>query len=519
MIQTSDKYKENIKADTELIQCRAELSFVPPGATEGAVVSATPAQSVSRIDQLKNGSFGMDANWGTLEKGRIVLDGSVTFIPPDNTRQIGFFSEGMCDENGVFAVPEQVEYLFNTVYDIVGVSIAFDDLGGEWASELDLTAYDESGNELQTMTFANHKALFYAEIRQHGVKKLVVSVKKWNVGERYCKISQIVPGIILSFASEGIFEFEFEESIDPFSSTVRFPEVTLVFDNTDNEFNIINPNGLISFLRQKMKTVPKLDLIAGARTESIGMGQFYLYSFPKTDQADEAKVSCRPSIAFELGNYETTGRTLQTVEEAVAILFENVEEPVVIDEELKNIHVNQYIGEDIPIHTAMAYLAIACCGYWKFERDGSYRLKKWALPEEMTNDIDYDNMWSKPATSMGEKYTSCTTKYYVWDETNQSLKGTDVTVAAEDDDGTALNITSYFICSEEQAREVAKAYMDYKNLRLSHTAQYRGDMSIEAADGITIQNDFAHSEVIVMTHSLTFDTEGLTGSIVGRGLD
>jgi hypothetical protein len=39
------------------------------------------------------------------------------------------------------------------------------------------------------------------------------------------------------------------------------------------------------------------------------------------------------------------------------------------------------------------------------------------------------------------------------------------------------------------------------------------------ADGLTIQNDFTKSEVIVMIHSLTFDTEGLTGTITGMGLD
>lgn len=519
MIQTSDKYKENIKGDTELIQCRAELSFVPPGATEGTEISTTECLSVAHPQQLKNGSFGMDANWGTLEHKRIVLDGSVSFIPKNNAQQIGFFSAGMCDSEGYFSPAEEVTYTFDALYDIAGVSIAFDDLGGEWAEELDIKAYDGADALLSSLSFINNKALFYTEIRQRNVKKLVFSFKKWNKGLRYCKVSQIVPGIILSFASEGIFELDFEESIDPFSSSLRFPETTLVFDNTDNEFNIINPDGFASFLRQKMKTVPKLDLIVGARTDSIGMGQFYLYSFPKTDQPNEAKVYCRPSIAFELGNYKNDGRGLQTVEQAVSILFANIQEPVVIDEELKNIQVNQYIGDDIPIHTAMAYLAIACCGYWKFERDGSYSLKKWKLPEVMTNDIDYENMWSKPSISMGERYTCCTVRYYYWDSTNSTLKGTDVTVKADEDDGQQLSITSYYICSEAQAVEVAQAYMAFKNLRLTHIVDYRGDMSIEAADSLTIQNDFTKSKVIVMTHSLTFDTEGLTGTITGRGLD
>ena len=97
--------------------------------------------------------------------------------------------------------------------------------------------------------------------------------------------------------------------------------------------------------------------------------------------------------------------------------------------------------------------------------------------------------------------------------------GTDVTVTAEENDGVELGLSSYFICTEEQARQVAQAYMDYKNLRLELTASYRGDMSLEAADGVTIQNDFEESEVIIMRHALTFTEEGLTGTIVGRGLN
>lgn len=99
------------------------------------------------------------------------------------------------------------------------------------------------------------------------------------------------------------------------------------------------------------------------------------------------------------------------------------------------------------------------------------------------------------------------------------MLGTDVAVTEEENDGAELGITSYFICSEAQAKEVAQAYMDYKNLRLEHTASYRGDMSLEAADGVTIQNDFEESEVIIMRHALTFTEEGLTGTIVGRGLN
>lgn len=519
MIPVTEKYKEGIKADTELIQCRADLSFVPPGATEGATLDLPDARGCSIIGQLMNGSFGMDGKWAFLEPNRLILDGSISFLEEGSGKQVGLIGNNVCDETGAFADPENITIILDKEYDIPAISVAFDDLGEEWATEMDITCYDANGNNLGTNSFVNNKDIFIGEVRHKNVKEIVFSIKKWNVPNRVCKVSQIVPGYVLSFVSEGIHDFDYEDEINPFSSAISFPEYTITFDNTDNDFNIINPNGLISYLRQKMRVVPKLDLITGVRTDTIGMGQFYLFSFPKTNQPDEAKVVCRPAIAFETGDYYHSGKETQSVEEAVAILFANISEPVNIDEDLKSIRVNQYIGDDVPIHTALGYLAIACCGYWKFERDGSYSLKKWEIPSEMLDAITYDNMWSKPSISMGEKYTACTVKYYTWDAENEKIVGTDVTVEAEENTGTKISITSYFICSEEQARQVAQTYMAYKNLRLTHSVPYRGDMSLEASDSVTIQNDFEESEVVILKHSLSFSAEGLTGTIVGRGLN
>lgn len=519
MIQVSDKYKEGIKADTELVECKAELSFVPPGAIEGAEVKVSTARECTQLNQMMNGSFGMDGKWATLEPNRMILDGSISFFQESMERQVGFVGNRVCNENGVFLEPDQITMVLDTSYDILAVSVAFDDLGEEWATEIDITSYDANGDEIGTVSFSNDKSMFFGEIRHQNAKEIVLTVKKWNVGNRVCKISQIAPGYILSFASEGIFDFEFEECINPFNSAITFPESTITFDNTNNEFNIINPNGMISYLRQKMRIAPKLSLISGVRTDAVGMGNFYLFDFPKTDQANEAKVTCRPSIAFETGNYANSGKGTQTVEEAVAILFANISEEVIIDDELKGILVNQYIGDDVPIHTALGYLAIACCGYWKFKRDGSYWLKKWEIPETMLDSIVYDNMWAKPSISMGEKYTSCTAKYFAWDAENEKITGTPVTVNAEESGGGSLNITSYFICSEEQAKQVANTYMAYRNLRLEHSVSYRGDMSLEAGDAVTIENDFEHSEVIILKSIITFSTEGVMGKIVGRGLN
>ena len=59
----------------------------------------------------------------------------------------------------------------------------------------------------------------------------------------------------------------------------------------------------------------------------------------------------------------------------------------------------------------------------------------------------------------------------------------------------------------------------FENYRLTHKADYRGDPSIEAGDSVLIENDFQKSKVFILKHLITFDSNGLTGSISGVGVD
>ena len=454
MIQVSDKYKENINSDTELMECRAELSFVPPGADDGAVIASSQEAELSFRSQASNGDFNMAAKWGSLEPGRILLDGNISFQSTERPRQYGFWSKQLCDENGIFKNMPVIEYVMKDSYDVIGVSIAFDDMGGEYAKELSIAYYNVENQPLCEKAFENNGVLFYGELRQKAVKKICVSIGKWSIPRRMCKICQIVPGTILSFETEGILGFESTELITPFASTVTFPEYTLTIDNFAGEWNIVNPDGLAAYIRQRMVTIPKLCLITGERTEVIQMGKFYLYSWPQNDNEGEVKITCRSSLAFMSDNYSLTAKTQQTVEQACEHIFSGINEKINIDDELKSIAVNTYIGKDISKLDAMAQLAIACCGYWKFERTGEISLKNCVIPET-TNDIDYDKMWSKPSIEQGQAYSACTTKYYT--VSGGKLVGTEVSIEAETGAvGESFSVpNSYFICSEPQARLVA----------------------------------------------------------------
>ncbi len=312
------------------------------------------------------------------------------------------------------------------------------------------------------------------------------------------------------------YSFDFTEVIKPFETAITMPEFTVKFDNSSKKFDIINPLGLMAFLRKKMKVTTQIGVKTSAGYEYVSTGDFYLYGWPDDSQEDAASLTCRPSMAFATQYYVAPGTGTQTVADAAAIIFANVSEAYTIETELQSVVVNQYIGDNITLLSAMGQLAVACCGYWQIGRDGTYNLKKWQYAAP-TNSIDYDNAWEKPKINQKELVTSVNVKYYSWDGIKEMLKDYDNIVSMADNSGEMVEIQSSFIPTKAQADIVAAAALNFYSLRLKFEESYRGDMSIETGDNVTLETDYDDSEVMILEHNLTWDESGLDGTIKGLG--
>lgn len=518
MIETTDGYKAAIKADTEQDSFTVTFGFMPPGSVEGCELDSAEEASLSRLQQVKNGTLEMSAKWGTLERDRFRLDGSYTLMDDrDPAQHFGFFSSVLCDRHGVFSAPPFVDYTFNAAYDLIGVSVYFDAPGGEWASEFIVEYFGYGDTLLQTQTVQNDRVVCLVDMQGIGVKRFRVTVNRWNVPERRAKIAQILPGQIYLFSPENAYEFSFSESIRPFESAVTLPEFTVVFDNADKRFDIVNPKGVVSFLRKKMRVSARLGILVEGAVEEINAGDFYVYAWPDDTQEDKASLTCRPSMAFENRYYENTGRGVQTAQAAAGIIFADIDEAFTVAPELQGIEVNQYIGDDVPKIDAMGQLAVACCAYWKIGRDGTYHLTPWR-PPEATNTVDYDNAWSKPSISQRQRYTSVNVKGYSWSSLREQQVSTDHIIALAPDDGEMKTISCPFI-TDARAELVAQAALAYYGLRLSYSVSYRGDPSIEAGDTVQIENDYALSGVCVFEHEIEFDADKkMSATLKGVGV-
>ena len=513
-IETSAAYKAAIKADSEMTRFEAEFGFIPAGSREGSVVTSTDQHELSRIAQMRDG-LGEMLLYATLEPGGWPLDGTRVIIDPeDSSQQIGYMSNSICGADGVFTVPPPITYTMDAAYDIIGVTLFFGEL--EWATSVTIKYYNASNALINTGTFANDRRIMAVEFPQAGVKKIVVSINAWNLPLHCAKACEIIPGEVFIFDPDNTFSFEFTESIKPFETALEFPQFIIKFDNTDKKFDVVNPSGLMAYLRQLMQIFSKIGILTSAY-DYVSTGNFFVYSWPDTSQDDSAQLVCKPKIAFKNNLYYVApGTGTQTVAQAAAVIFGLASMTnYTVHASLQSITVNQFIGKDVPLVNAMGQLAVAAGGYWKFNRDGSYSLLPFAIPSA-SNSVDFDNMWTKPSIVQEKKITSVNVKYYVWNGVDSLTETNNVVTATINDGAAASDICSCFVPTAARANAIGALALSYHAMRLSHSVSYRGDMSIEAGDVITVENDYGDCDVLIKKSTITWDVENkLNGSFAG----
>lgn len=514
-IETSAAYKAAIKADVEVSTFEAEFGFIPDGSREGSAVTVGNQHALSRASQVNDGD-GDILRYATCETNRWVLNGTMDFIDDATTdQQVGWISQSMSDDDSVFQSPPPIIYEMDREYDIIGVTLFFDTV--EHATNLTIYYYSAAGVLLTSAPFDNNARVAAFEYPQAGVKRILVKMNKWSKPGRMVKCCEILPGEVFVFDPKNTISFEYSEAVNPFETAIEFPQFTIEFENTSKRFDIVNPTGLMAYLRKMMGISSKLGVLSSA-FEFVSTGDFFVYSWPDTPQEDSARLVCKPEMAFytKVSYVGAAPSTMQTVAAAAGGMFALAGiSNYTVHDNLKNIIVNGHIGDNVPLPNAMGQLAVAAGGYWRFERDGSYSLLPYELPAA-SNIVDYDNMWERPDIEQSAKITAVNVKYYVFDAQGECTEYDNVVTAGINDGSQADDICSCFIGSASRANAVGALALQYYALRLAHDVSYRGDMSIQAGDVIETENDYGSCNVFVTQHKFAWDREDkLSGSFEG----
>lgn len=522
MQNVSNEYKESVYAPIRTTKGRVTFDISDVTA-RGDVndISTTTESILSNKQQLINQKREQSFNLATWEPNRFKLDGSFVF-PDDsisNNGELGFVSDNLCNENGIFELEPTLIFTFGGPHSSMGITLTFDVLNEEYATEFIINAYDSSNNLILSKHVIDNDLVQVAPLDQfYQYKKIEVIIKKWNKPYRRCRVAEVDFGVVKVYTDNNLIKMDYVEEMDIITKNLPAAEFEFIVDNSNKDFNILNPDGFYKALQERQNVVPEIGVLVGTTTEYIQLGNFYLMEW-KSDEGSLTATFTARNIIDLMSSYDyenlvaKTGYTLYDMAEDIFAIcgITNYE----IDIAVQNIFTNGLIKKN-NCRNILQFIAIAGMCNVYVDRNNKLILKQNpSTLSDSVDTIDLDNMYQVPKIELDKVIKSVTVSYYsdldtplTYTETNTNVKeGENLKV----DNNTLINTLS-------QATNVAKWILRQLNYRARYSVNWRGNPAHELNDIVTIEDAYNQNRSSITT-KIEMTYQGyLEGKTEARGL-
>lgn len=514
MIKVSQKYKESVYAPTRRTTAKVSFEILDNEAYNDNVAIVTGEAPISRKNQLTNKIRNMSHKYATFEKDYFKLDGSF-YIPPkpnEDESELGWWSDDICDENGIFTPYQVLEFDFTEEHNSMGLTITFDVLTKEYASDFDIEVYRIDGTLIHTENVVDNDKPTYVMI--HGLDnygKIIITIKKWVKPFRRVRITEVDFGVIKDYEDDKLVNLNIIEEINIISDRIPSNEIRFTIDNSSREFNILNPEGFYRFLKERQDVKASIGIeISENEFEFIPMGKFYLTEWQSDEGALTTTFIARDIFELLENKEYTSINNTNLYDLAEDILLKANVEDYYIDGELKNITTS---GFEKPLNSrkALQYLGIAGKSAIYQDRQGTLQIKQFKVLDERDTqyiyfagpdmftgmvytavdegydmkNITFDNVYKEPQIKLDKLLYSLVMVIHNGEEKeevtfyNEGVKG-----------GNSFKIDNPLINSLEHAQEVAEWIISEYNLRAIYNINWRQNPALECGDIVLVEDSF-----------------------------
>ena len=537
MIEVNQFYRDAIYAPVRKTTARVKFEILDNSAYEDYNISTSPEAVISRKNQLINKVRETSFKYATWEKNYFKLDGSYR-IPPRNdvidNNELGWWSDDICDSEGIFDTSQVIDLTFDTIHSSPGITLNFDIKNKEYATDFEINVFDEDDNVIYSLNESNNtKEIYLIPVPIEGYKRITISINKWNKGYSRAKVVEIDFGILQEYTDEKIKSIDIIEEISIADENIPSSESTVVLDNQDRVFNVLNRDGLNRFLQDRQEI--KIDI--GVETspdeyEYVSMGVFYLRDW-KTDEGAISTTLTSRDIIDVIGteDYEgTIGTNLYDLAED--ILSSVGVEKYNIDIGLKLIPTNGF-DKKIKVRQALQHIAVASKAVVYQDRLGILQIKRFELLDEHTTymiyagtdmycgmvtpsidrDIDMrelklDQIYAEPQIKLDKLLKSVTFKIQDIEHmfSNPGVR-----------EGENIQIDNPLILTLQHAEGIAQWIIYESNLRAIYDIRWRQNPALECGDIIKVHDSFgSNKQSRILRNEFAYDG-ALDGNITSRG--
>lgn len=494
---------------------KVQFEVVDVNAAEDATPMVTSQAEISKLEQVHNRNTENTNKIATLEPNYFLLDGSFVLPDENDNGEIGWWSGEISDVQG--NINQVLEFNFIESHSSIGFTVIFDDKANEYAADFVIQVYGENNMLLgEDIVIGNNSSKYISDMPVDNYRRVKLTFTKTSKPFRRVRVCEVVFGIIEVFNKDNTSElnvlYEASLNADVFSSH----ELSIVIDNKDRKYNMINPRGIYRFLQQGQ--VLKAELGVGPTSnnvERVNLGKFY-YSY---SQAEDDSLTARITandLAYTLINTRcrlgTTGTW--TVNEAVnsVVADSGLDITVSIPNEIGNRIINKCIPYNLSHREALRMIAQAAMCSCYFNRDDVLVFAEIKISDIEVDELNNDNLYVPAKVSdIGRvnKIELIVRDQYAETET--------IYTASNKVLGESYRTKSFENPLAYDGQSVADWLLACEQMRIVYELQERGNPAREIADTVKIYDAYNENRNAVITREEYIFDGALRASTEARG--
>lgn len=517
-VLVSNLFKQNIYATERTLQAKVSFEILDVKAYEDATFSVSSEAEISRLNQAINKIRDMSYKYATFERDYFRLDGTFVLPPRENEGdgELGWWTNEVSNELGIFPTRPQITFTFDDTHSSIGLTLTFDKKTNEYATDFRIEAYGASGELIAAESVTgNNNPVYYFQRPLDNYTRIVITIIKWVNPFRRARLVEVDFGVVQEYTGDKLISLKILEEMDLLASTAPSNQMTFTLDNSDQYFNILNPNGVYRFITPNQEMSAQLGLLIGeSKFEWLPMGKFFLTDWTVEEGAMTSTFVGRDIFTkLELTEYTNLLQNTNLYDLAIDVLTEAKVERFVIDESLKLIPTIGFT-EKKKVREALQMIAIAGKSVVRQGRDGSVILEKF---EELTYEtgyvtwtgqefagmttpqvyidytfqqIDFDNAYEIPKITLGESVKELTFKVTEAGGTTFDVKIINAMVK----EGIGYEINNPLINTEEHALDVSEWQFKFYNFIADYQANWRQNPALECGNVILVEDRFGNKK-------------------------
>lgn len=523
MLSANQAYKDAVYGQSRLVKGRVTFDISDVSAA-GDVSSLTGSTQFvnSNISQLNDNVRDMSYLQSTWEQGRTKLDGSFSFADSTiaNNGQVGYVTNAICENNGSFATPQSVTINFGSVHSSIGITLTFDYLTEEYATDFTVSFYNASDVLITTQTITGNTQIQYPlSYTVSNYKKVVINITKWSVGNRRARLTEVDFGIVKIYTDDNLISMNLIEGMDLTAGQLPSTEFRFIVDNTDRAFNILNPQSFYPALQKQQQVKAELGLDVDGVIVWTQIGDYLLSDWQTDEGAMTATLTAKTNLD-NMANFTYTQTTKQNnytlYQMAVDIFAYCGITNYSIDTSLQSIFTHGYVYTK-DCRTVLQMIAIAGRCNIYVTRNNVITLKSTYVSNggNRLDTIDLNDMYSEAKVALDSEVKSVLVTYYNNTSAPHDLIISDNTITV----GETLEVKeNTLIPDATEATNVANWILARRKYRAMFDANFRGNPLYELNDYVGLENTYGDvKNSVIVRNELTYQGF-LKGKVQARGV-